>query len=305
MQTTQRIPKKDSIFRSPELLLMALPSLLLLIIFRYLPIANIVVAFKNYNIFAGIWESPWAGFTHFQKLLQSPDFYTILKNTFLISGYKIIFGFPAPIILAFLLNEVKSKSYKGACQNIYYLPYFLSWVVIAGLCFDVFSVDGILNSVWVAFGGEPISYLMSQQHFRSLLVISDIWKSAGWGSIVYLAALTSIDPGLYEAAKIDGANKLKQAVHITLPGIAPVIIVMFIIRLSTILDAGAEQILMMYNPMVMDVADVIDTYVFRQGISGAKYDFTTAVGLFKSLVAMVFVLSANKIVKKVRGEGIW
>lgn len=293
-----------SILRSPELLLMVLPSLIILFLFRYLPISNVVIAFEDYNIFAGPFKSEWVGLENFKALFQSKDFYKILWNTFIISGLKILVGFPFPIILALLMNEIRNIPFKRVSQNIYYLPYFLSWAVIAGLCFDIFSLNGIVNNVIKFFGGTATSFLMSPKYFRALLVITDIWKNAGWGSIVYLSALTALSPELYEAAKVDGAGKIQRIIHITLPGLMPTIIVMFIVRLSTVLDAGQDQILMLYNAMVMDVADIIDTYVYRVGIGSMKYDFSTAVGLFKSLVAAAFVLTANKLAKK-RGGGIW
>ena len=296
--------KLQSIFRSPQLMVMLLPGIILLILFRYVPMTNIVIAFKDYNIFEGVWKSEWVGWENFERLFRSPDFYRILRNTFLISGYKIIFGFPIPIILAFMLNEVKSMKFRKIAQNIYYLPYFLSWTIIAGLCLDVFALDGIINQIITLFGGEPISFLLSPGKFRLVLILSDIWKGAGWGSIIYLAALAGIDPGLYEAARMDGASRLQQMKYITLPEIVPTILVMLIIRLSSVLDAGQDQILMLYNAKVMDVADIIDTYVYRMGISQMNYSFSTAVGLFKSAVSAVFVLSANYLARK-KGGGIW
>jgi putative aldouronate transport system permease protein len=296
---------QKTIFKSPELLLMMLPGLVLLILFRYIPVANITIAFKNYSIFRTIAESPWVGLQHFKTLFSGNEFFDVLINTFLISGYKIIFAFPMPIILALLLNEVRNHVFKRVSQNIYYLPHFLSWVIIAGLCFDVLSLNGVINSIVSAFGIEKITFLMSPKWIRSILVITDIWKGAGWGSIIYLAALTALDPELYEAAKIDGAGKFVQLWHITLPGLAPVIVVMFIIRLSSVLDAGFDQILMLQNSMVRGKIDIIDTYVYRLGVAQAKYDFSTAVGLFKSAVSTIFVLTTNFILKKTRGEGLW
>lgn len=296
--------RQKSILRNPQLLIMVLPGLLLLLLFRFIPLTNIVIAFKDYNIFKGIWKSDWVGFDNFRRLIGSSDFYRILKNTFVISGYKILFGFPIPILLAFMLNEVKNMKFRKVSQNVYYLPYFLSWTIIAGLCLDVFAREGIINQVIMLFGGEPVSFLLSTKRFRLVLILSDIWKGAGWGSIIYLAALAGIDPGLYEAARMDGANRVQQMRYITLPEITSTILVMLIIRLSSVLDAGQDQILMLYNAKVMEVADIIDTYVYRIGISKMDYGFSTAVGLFKSVVSAVFVLSANHLAKK-KGGGIW
>ncbi len=294
-----------SIIFSPALLLMVLPGFALLILFRYVPMLNIVVAFKDYNIFQGVWASPWVGFKHFQVLFTMPKFYSVLGNTFAISALKILFGFPAPIILALIINQVTNAAYKRIVQNIFYLPHFISWVVIAGLCFDIFSKTGVINAIASALGFPVKSYLMDPQSIRGVLVITDIWKDVGWGSIIYLAALTSIDPELYNAAKIDGAGWLARILHITLPEMADIIITMFILRLSSVLSVGLDQILMLDNARVTDVITVLDTYVWYTGISKGQYDFTTAVGLFTSLVNAAFILTANAIVKSKRGEGLW
>lgn len=296
---------KSTLINDYQLYIMLIPGLLLLIIFRYIPITGLVIAFKDYNVYTGIWESKWVGLKHFSALFNTPDFGRILMNTIIISFYKIIFGFPAPIILAIFLNEIKSLHFKRVAQNIFYLPHFLSWVIISGLAFDVFSKSGIINQIIKFIGMEPIFFLGDPRYFRSVLVVSDMWKETGWGTIIYLAALTSIDPNIYEAAKIDGAGKLRQIIHITIPGITPTIIVLFIIRISKIMDAGQDQILMMYNPMVMKVSDIIDTYVYRVGLGQGKYSFTSAVGMFKSVIAFVMVFSANRFIKRVGGEGLW
>jgi len=247
------------IFNDRQLYLMLIPGLVLLIIFRYIPMAGLVIAFKEYNVFQGIWESPWVGFQHFINLFTAPDFMNILRNTFIISFYKILFGFPAPIILAILLNEINNVTFKRICQNIFYLPHFLSWVIISGLAFEVFSKNAFINDIIKLFGKEPIFFLGDPKYFRGVLVVSDIWKNVGWGTIIYLAALTSIDISLYDAAKIDGANEFQQIIHVTIPGIIPVISVTLILRISQIMDAGQDQILMMYNALVMKVSDIIDT----------------------------------------------
>ena len=306
MRTESRLKRcKPDFISNYELYLMLLPGLAMLIIFRYIPIGGLVMAFKDYNVFRGFWESDWVGLKHFYELFDSPDFYKILRNTVVISFNKLIFGFPAPILLAIFLNEIKNVRVKRISQNIYYLPHFLSWVLIAGLAFEVFSLKGPINQIITAVGLEPVMFLGDPKYFVSSLVLSEIWKDTGWGTIVYLAALTSIDVQLYEAAKIDGASKFKQILYITIPCMVPTIIVLFIVRVSRIMDAGQDQILMMYNPLVMDIADVIDTYVYRVGLGQAQYSFTTAVGMFKSVVALIFVLGSNNIIKKLRGEGIW
>lgn len=296
---------RHSILAKPELILMIFPGLFLLILFCYVPMFNITIAFKDYNMFVGIQESEWVGFAHFQKLFQTPDFFRIMRNTLRISFFKIVFGFPMPIILALLLHEVKSTVFKRVTQNIYYLPHFISWVVVAGLCFDVFALEGILNDAIAAIGFEKIAFLTDPKYFTAMLVVSSVWKGAGYGSIIYLAALTGIDVQLYEAAKIDGAGKWKQLLYITLPELAQTIVVMFILGLAGVLNAGFDQIQLLLNPLVMDVGDVLDTYVYRLGMGQAEYDFSTAVGLFKSVVNMLFVLTGNYLANKIRGEGIW
>lgn len=288
-----------------ELYLMVIPGIVLLLIFRYIPLGGLILAFEDYNIFKGFINSEWVGLKHFNDLFNSPDFYKIFKNTIVISFQKLLFGFPAPIIMAIFLNEVRRVKVKRFAQNIFYLPHFLSWVMIAGLAFEVFSLKGPVNNLISLFGIQPIMFLGNSDYFVSTLVISDIWKNVGWGSIIYLAALASIDTKLYEAAIIDGASRFKQIIYITIPSLVPTIVVLFIVSVSKIMDAGQDQILMMYNPLVMSVADIIDTYVYRIGLGEAKYSFTTAVGMFKSVVAMILVLGSNKMIRKISGGGIW
>jgi putative aldouronate transport system permease protein len=288
-----------------QLYVMLAPMLLLLAVFRYAPFAGIAAAFKDYNIFRGLWQSEWIGFRHFQELFGSPDFRMLMRNTIVISLLKLVWGFPAPILLALLIDEAKNLFFKRFVQNVYYLPHFLSWTIIAGLCFDVFSLGGLINQIRGIFGLEAVSYLMSPQHFRMILVSSEIWKGVGWGTILYLATLTSIDPNLYEAARIDGAGRLQQIRHITLPELVPTIAILLILRLGNILDAGMEQNLLMSNSMVRNVAEIIDTYVYNVGLGAGRYDYTTAVGLFKSVVAMILVLTSNFAVKRMGGESLW
>lgn len=288
-----------------QLYIMLAPMLALLFIFRYLPFAGLVAAFKNYNIFRGLWQSDWIGFAHFRELFHSPDFFRVLTNTFVISLLKLVWGFPAPILLALLIDEARNVAFKRVIQNIYYLPHFLSWAIIAGLCFDVFSLSGVINQLRGILGLDPISYLMSSTHFRGILVTSAIWKGVGWGTIIYLATLTSIDPNLFEAARIDGANRLQQIIHITLPELVPTIAILLILRLGHMMDAGMEQILLMSNSMVRDISEIIDTYVYNVGLGLGRYDYTTAVGLFKSLVAMLFILGSNFTIKRMGGESLW
>ncbi|WP_088104078.1 ABC transporter permease [Halalkalibacter urbisdiaboli] len=299
-------PILKDLLRDKYLYLLLLPGLLYLIIFKYVPMYGIVIAFKDYNIIMGIKESPWVGFEQFQRLFRTPDFMQIFMNTLIISSLKLLFGFPAPIILALLLNELRHMAFKKFTQSVVYLPHFISWVIFSGIIIIFLNpVDGLFNFIIQAFGGQPISFLTSPEHFREILVISDIYKEMGWGTIIYLAAMTGVNPDLYEAARMDGANKFKQMWHVTLPSIRPVILIMLILSLGNILEAGFLQIYLLYSPLVYDVADVIDTYVYRRGIQEANYSLATAAGLFKSLIALVLIVTANKIVKKCGQDGLW
>lgn len=288
--------------------LFILPGLLYLIIFKYLPLMGLTIAFKDYQPsmgFSGIFTSEWVGLKHFHKFMGSYYFGEIMRNTLVISFTKFIFGFPVPILIAIMLNDIKNKHFKKFAQTVSYMPNFMSWVVVSGIILTIFSTDGAINNFLQSFGAQPISFLNQPKSFFILLIVSDIWKYAGWDSIIYFAAIMAIDPVLYEAASIDGAGKLKQIWHITLPGISSVIAITLILRMGGILEAGFEQILMLYSPAVYDVADVIDTYVYREGLQMANYSFSTAVGLFKSILAAIMVLVTNFISKKVSGEGLW
>ncbi|MBD2847515.1 sugar ABC transporter permease [Paenibacillus sp. IB182496] len=288
------------------MILLLLPGLIWYGVFFYAPLYGIQLAFKDFRIMDGITGSPWIGLDNFRTIFRaSSDFSTILKNTVLISFYHILFGFPAPIILALLFNEIRFKVFKRITQTISYLPHFLSWVVLSGLLITILSPSsGIVNELIKALGFEPIYFLGDQRYFRFTLVISAIWKEVGWGTIIYLAALASVNPHLYEAAVVDGAGRWKQTWHITLPMIMPTIAIMFILRIGGILDAGFDQILNLYNPVVYEVADIIDTYIYRVGIGQLQYGITTAIGLFKNAIAITLVLGTNYIVKKLGQEGL-
>jgi putative aldouronate transport system permease protein len=283
--------------------------MLYFLIFDYIPMFGIIVAFKDISPFEGvsaIFTNDWVGFKHFVRFWNSYYFWNVMRNTLLISGYKLLIGFPASILLALLLNELRNAVFKRIVQTISYLPHFISTVVVAGLAMMVLSTDGgLVNAIIVQFGGEPIHFLGNPSYFRSVLVISHVWQTIGWGSILYLAAMTGIDPGLYEAAKMDGASRIRQAWHITLPGIAPVIVILLILSIGGLLNAGFEKVLLLYSPAVYEVADIIDTYVYREGLSKLDYSFATAVGLFKNVLAMFLILGANYMAKKMNQTGIW
>lgn len=291
--------------RDKYLLLLISPGVLFLILFKYIPMGGIVIAFKNYSIFKGIWDSDWVGFENFRRVFSSSDFLMVLRNTLIISTYNIIFVFPVPIILSIILNEIRSRYFKKIVQTVIYMPHFVSWVVIAGIMLSVLSPTyGIAKEVFEFLGRKPIVLMASRQHFRTLLVLSSIWKESGWGTIIYLAAFSTIDPNLYEAAVVDGAGKLRRIWNITLPSIKGVIVLLLIINIGNIMNAGFDQILAMQNDLVRPVSDVFETYVFRRGLQRGDYSFSAAMELFKSVVACILVFSADKFAKRIGEEGI-
>ncbi|MFD0616053.1 ABC transporter permease [Paenibacillus sp. GCM10027629] len=296
----------SDIWKEWDLYLLLVPGVLFILLFKYTPMYGITIAFKDFNIFTGFGDSPWVGWKHFEKLFTSPDFARVFQNTVIISLLKIIILFPLPIIVALMLNEMKNMIIKRSVQTVIYLPHFLSWVIVSGLFIDLLSTNGgLVNKLLVSLNLEPVAFFLDNSVFRSVLVTSAGWKETGWSTIVYLAAFSMVDPTLYEAAKIDGAGRWKQLWHITLPGIAPIIILMFILRLGNILEAGTEQILVMYNPVVYKVSDVIGTYVYRQGLGNQDYSFTTAVGLFEAVISFTLVIVGNALSKKYLQRGIW
>ncbi|WP_235885897.1 ABC transporter permease [Paenibacillus cymbidii] len=285
------------------------PGLLYFLIFHYVPLYGIIIAFKDvapFDGFRGIFTSEWVGLKQFHTFTGSYYFWDILGNTVIISLYRLLFGFPAPIVLALLMNEVRIVAFKKVVQTISYLPHFISMVVMAGLTTTVFALDGgTINEVLHRLGFEPLYFLGDGRYFRSVLVSTGIWKEIGWGTIIYLAAIAGIDPQLYEAAVVDGAGKLRQIWHITIPGILFVIVIMFIFAAGGLLNAGFEQIFLLYSPPVYKVADIIDTYVYRKGLVEMQYSFATAVALFKSVIAMALLLGTNYLAKKLNQDGIW
>lgn len=283
-----------------------LPAVILTFIFRYVPMYGILIAFKRFSPALGIWQSPWNNFYHFEVVFESFYFWRILRNTLIISFYRIIFGFPAPIILALLINEFSDSWFKKTFQTISYLPHFISWVVLAGILVEVLSPQrGIVAYIYAQFGEPAPLFLTDKRLFRPLLIVTGIWQGIGWGSIIYLAAISGIDPSLYEVAQIDGAGRFRMAIHITVPSLVPVMTILFILRLGRILNAGFDQIFNLYNPLVYEVADIIDTYVYRAGILNRRYGFTTAVGLFKNVVGITLIMFTNFIIKRYSEYGIW
>jgi len=283
------------------LLIMMIPAVLYVTIFNYVPIYGLLIAFEDFQITKGFFASPWVGFAHFEKAFQDPDFYLVLKNTVLISLYRMLWGFPIPILFALLLSEVKNIKFKKAVQTASYLPHFISWIILGGIFMSILSLDGPINALLGLFGIEPILFMADTSYFRSILVITSILASFGWSSIIYFAAITGIDPHLHEAAVVDGAGRVKRMIYITIPLLMPVISIMLVMSMSGILDAGFDQIFNMYNPKVYDVADIIDTYVYRKGLVDMDYGYATAVGLFKSVIGLILMLTANAVARRIGG----
>jgi putative aldouronate transport system permease protein len=289
--------------------LLMLPGLIYFFIFHYVPMFGIIIAFKDISPFSGlegILTQPFVGFVHFENFFKSYYFTNVMSNTLIISGLKLIFGFPAPIILALLINEVRIKWFKRTVQTISYMPHFLSMVIVAGLVMAMLTTEGgLVNAIIKALGGEPHAFLGDPRYFRWVLVGTSLWQGVGWGSILYLAAMANIDPQLYEAAMIDGANKWQQIWAVTIPGITYVIVILFIFAVGGLLNAGFEQILLLYSPSVYSVADIIDTYVYRAGLLSLQYSYATAVGLFKSILALILLLSTNWLARRLGHSGLW
>jgi putative aldouronate transport system permease protein len=289
--------------------MMVLPGLLFFLIFHYAPMLGLVIAFKDYKGMGGIsglFNSPWVGFQHFINLFSSHSFYRLLRNTFIISLLKLVWGFPAPIILALVLNEIRNNKFKRIIQTTTYLPHFISWVVVSGLVMIFLSANGPVNHIIKnIFHMKSVPFLSSIKFFRSILVVSDIWKEAGWGSIIYLAAIASIPQEQYESAHIEGAKRFQMMRYITIPAISFVISIMLIMRVGRLIDENFEQIFNLYNPTVYEVSDVFETYIYRVGIGKGLFSYSTAIGLFKSIISLILVVTANKTIKLLGEEGLW
>lgn len=297
---------RKSIARNKYLYLLFFPVFAHYLIFKYWPMYGVIIAFKRYNIYEGISASPWVGFRYFQQFFESIYFWRLIRNTLALNFLDLLFGFPIPIIFALLLNEVSNKTFKRTVQTVSYLPHFISTVVVVSMLVNfLHPATGLINNIRAYLGLERVNFLADAKYFWGIYTMMNIWKGFGWGSIIYLAALSGIDVELYEAAIIDGAGRWRQTWHITLPGIMPVAIIMFLLRIGNILDVGYESIILMYNPKIYETADVLSTYVYRRGIQGAEFSFATAVGLFKSVIGLIMVVSANKISKKFTETSFW
>ena len=275
------------------------------IVFRYAPLTGLQVAFKDYNIFKGMWQSPWAGFKYFNEVFSNTKFWLALKNTVLLNLWDLIFGFPVPIILAIMLYEMRSVAWKRVAQTILYLPHFLSWIIIGGLVNQLFSSTGMINNIIRSITGSNVNFLMDEGNWVVMYVATGIWQSAGWGTIIYLAAISGVNTELYEAAEVDGCGRIKRIWHVTLPCIMPTIIVMLILQLGRMVGIGFERPYVMANDMVRNVSEVTATYVYTMGIKNARYSFSTAVDIFGSVINMLFLIAANTITKRMGEGGLW
>ncbi|KZZ83750.1 sugar ABC transporter permease [Bacillus sp. SJS] len=297
---------RNSLIRDRYLYLMLIPFILWYMIFQYKPMAGLQIAFKDYSLFKGIAESPWVGFDNFIRFFESEYFIRTLTNTALISIYGLVFGFPAPILLALLINEVKNKMFKNTVQTLTYLPHFISIVVITGIITNMLApTNGLVNILIDKLGGEKTYFLTESEYFRTIFTSMNIWKDVGFNAIIYLAAMAGINPALYEASKMDGANRWRQMWHVTLPGILPTIIILFLIQIGAFLEVGYEAIILLYQPSTYETADVINTYVYRAGLQGGEYEIGAAAGLFNSIVGLILVVTANKLSKKFTENSLW
>ncbi|MBD0383811.1 ABC transporter permease [Paenibacillus sedimenti] len=294
------------LWRNKWIYVMLLPGVLYFLVFKYIPMYGLIISFQNYKPFKGVSGSEWVGFEHFQRLFTEPDFLNILSNTLILFVMNILFFFPIPILLALMLNEVRMELFKKTFQTIVYLPHFMSWVIIVSISFVMLTMDGgVINDLLEYVGLEKINFLLSPEWFRPTYILQVIWREAGWGTIIYLAAIASIDPQQYEAARMDGAGRLRQMWHITLPAIRSVIIVLLILKIGDVLELGFEHVYLLLNSMNRNVAEIIDTYVYTAGLKQGQFSYSAAIGFFKSFIGLILVMLANKIAKKMGEEGVY
>ncbi|QYR23542.1 sugar ABC transporter permease [Paenibacillus sp. sptzw28] len=292
--------------RDKWMYLLLMPGILYFIIFKYVPMWGILLAFKNYQPFTGFWKSEWVGLEHFQVFFQNPDFYNLLRNTLVLSFYNLVFFFPTPIILALLLNEIRLALFKRTVQTLIYVPHFISMVIVASISYVFLTTEGgVINELLFQYTGQKINFLGSPEWFRPMIILQTIWKESGWGTIIFLAALSGVDVEQYEAATVDGARRWRQLWHITLPAVRSTIVILLILRMGDILENGFEQIYLMQNALNREVSEVFDTYVYIMGITQGAFSYSTAVGLFKAIVGVILVLSANYLAKRFGQSGIY
>ncbi len=305
-KTARRYKRMNYLKSSWMLYLMLLIPLAYFILFKYVPMTNIVIAFKDYNMFKGTWESPWAGLKWFQKAFSSRDFFNAVRNTLVLNILDLLVSFPAPIILAILLNELAFKTYKRITQTIVYLPYFLSWIIIVSMAKELLGPrTGVINIMLGKIGIEPINFLLKNNLWVMTYVGLGLWKNVGWNTVIYLAAITTINPELYEAAEVDGASRMRKILHITLPGLRPTIVVLLIMSLGHILGSEFDRPYALGNDLVRSVADVLSTLVYRVGIRSFQFSYTAAIGLFQSVICVIFLVAANTVAKRFGERGIW
>lgn len=289
-----------------QIYLLVLPALAFILIFNYLPMYGAQIAFKEYRISQGIFGSQWVGLKYFIKFFNLPNFWTLISNTLGLSIYQLIVGFPIPIILSIMLNEVRSLKFKKSLQMVVYAPHFISTVVVSGMIVLFLNADrGLINNVSAFLGGPQIDYLSRPEWFKTIYVLSGVWQEAGWGTIIYIAVLSTIDPQLVESCKIDGANRLQKIWHIDIPGITPTIVILLILRVGNLLSIGFEKVLLLQNSLNMEASDIISTYVYRVGLLGAQYSFSSAIGLFNSVVNLILLVAVNQIARKTNETSLW
>ncbi|GIE30320.1 sugar ABC transporter permease [Actinoplanes italicus] len=291
--------------RDWQLYSLAVLPLVFFLIFRYLPMIGNVIAFRRYEPGGDLFGEYWVGLRYFRMFLADPTFWQVFTNTVVIGGLTLLFCFPLPVMLALLLNEVRTRWLKGFVQTVSYLPHFLSIVVVAGLILQTVSVDGVINQGLRALGQDPVAFIQDPDWFRTIYVSSEVWQTVGWGTILYLAALTTIDEDLYDQARVDGASRWRQTWHVTLPGIRPTMITLLILNIGTFLAVGFEKVLLLYNPLTYETADVVATYLYRVGIVSGSFSYAAAIGLFESLIGLILVLSANSLSRRVAGTSLW
>ncbi|OUS70441.1 sugar ABC transporter permease [Paenibacillus sp. MY03] len=286
--------------------LMFLPCLIYYLVFRYAPMFGLVITFKNYNLFRGVWASDWVGFKYYRMFLENPDFLLLMKNTFLLGIMNLALGFPAPIILALLLNEVRKAAFKRFVQTVSYLPHFISNVIVASMVIMFLSpTGGLINELITALGFEPINFMNEPGMFRWIYVLSEIWQHIGWETIIYLAALTAVDPQLYEAASIDGASRMRKLWHVTLPGISFAIVITLILNIGSVLEIGFEKVFLLQNPAIYETADIISTYVYRIGMEQGNFSYGAAIDLFMGIISLIFIYTANFVSRRVSETSLW
>lgn len=302
--------KKTGLFsyynRFKVLYLLSIPGIFYFLVFKYIPLTGSVMAFQDYSIFTGIWKSEWVGLANFRRMVEYADFWRILKNTLAIGFYTLFFAFPIPILLALMMNELRNQVFKRFVQTAVYLPHFLSWVVVGGIVIEILNpTSGVVNYIVTLFGYEPIYFMGEDSYVRTIIVSSSVWRDAGWSTIIYLAAMSGINPDLYEAAQIDGANRWRQTFSITIPSILSTITILFLLQIGNFLDLGFERVFVFLNPLNNAHGDILDTYIYRVGLIQREYSYTTAIGLFKSFIGLILIVTANLFSKKTTGEGLY